>query len=364
MPMPKVFVSYSWDDDDHKRWVRDLATRLRQDGIEALLDQWHLVPGDQLPAFMETSVRESDFALIICTPRYKERSDSRAGGVGYEGDIMTGELYNARNTRKFIPLLARGTWSAAAPSWLQGKYHLDFGNTPPDETPYHDLVMTILGRRLQAPPVGQTGLFTSAPSVAVEALFLNQDTITLNPVSIDPERGYSSFVWPATYELHNTGDRGVTINKIENVLSGVRIDAHELLLESIDASKRVIVTYESFQALTGDSPQSVCERLPYTLKPWTKMYMKVMGNYRVTDRGMLLFSKEKEEGYNLLTLALGASLNPDGSRPGVVKKFKTVVEFAGYGSVSSDQRAILLTPGCKIDVDALLDRTLVPGKRS
>jgi hypothetical protein len=26
---PKTFISYSWDDDDHRGWVLQLATRLR-----------------------------------------------------------------------------------------------------------------------------------------------------------------------------------------------------------------------------------------------------------------------------------------------------------------------------------------------
>ena len=53
MPTPRAFVSYSWDDDSHKKWVADLATALRSDGVDTTLDQWHTVPGDQLPAFME-----------------------------------------------------------------------------------------------------------------------------------------------------------------------------------------------------------------------------------------------------------------------------------------------------------------------
>src|SRR6266545_6910363 len=89
----RVFISYSWDDDQHKIWVRDFAMRLRQDSIDALLDRWHVVPGEALPEFMERSVRESDYVIVICTPIYKAKSDERRGGVGYEGDIMTGELY-------------------------------------------------------------------------------------------------------------------------------------------------------------------------------------------------------------------------------------------------------------------------------
>ena len=59
MSTPKAFISYSWDDDNHKRWVSDLATRLREDGVETILDQWHAVPGDQLPQFMEREIRDN-----------------------------------------------------------------------------------------------------------------------------------------------------------------------------------------------------------------------------------------------------------------------------------------------------------------
>ena len=69
-----------------------MATDLRRDGIETILDQWHAVPGDQLPAFMEREIRENDYVLIICTPNYMLKSDERRGGVGYDGDIMTAAL--------------------------------------------------------------------------------------------------------------------------------------------------------------------------------------------------------------------------------------------------------------------------------
>ena len=149
-----AFVSYSWDDDTHKTWVRELATRLRANGVNVTLDQWHVAPGDQLPQFMEQAVRENDFVLIICTPRYKERSDKRTGGVGYEGDIITGEVMTTRNQRKFIPVLRSGTWRGAAPSWLLGKYYVDLSGSPYPENGYQDLLTTLLGRRAQAPPIG------------------------------------------------------------------------------------------------------------------------------------------------------------------------------------------------------------------
>ena len=71
-----VFLSYSWDSETHRNWVLELSKRLRVDGIESVLDQWHAIPGDNLPKFMETAIRENDFVIIICTPKYKQKADN------------------------------------------------------------------------------------------------------------------------------------------------------------------------------------------------------------------------------------------------------------------------------------------------
>lgn len=153
-PTPKVFISYSWDDEPHKDWVKAFATRLRSDGVDVTLDQWHLQPGDQLPAFMERAVRENDYVLIVCTPTYADRSNRRVGGVGYEGDIMTGEVFTSRNERKFIPVWRLGAqWNLAAPSWLLAKYRIDLRGEPFSEQQYQDLLITLHGTRPVAPPI-------------------------------------------------------------------------------------------------------------------------------------------------------------------------------------------------------------------
>jgi len=149
-----VFVSYSWDDETHKAWVQQLGARLRRDGVDVKLDQWETAPGDQLPAFMERAIRDNEYVLLICTPRYRARSENREGGVGYEGDIMTAEVLATGNPRKFIPILRGSTWSEAAPSWLSGKYYVDLRGDPYFEDAYHDLLTTIYGTRPQAPPLG------------------------------------------------------------------------------------------------------------------------------------------------------------------------------------------------------------------
>ena len=41
-PTPKAFISYSWDGEPHKDWVKAFATRLRADGLDVTLDRRHL----------------------------------------------------------------------------------------------------------------------------------------------------------------------------------------------------------------------------------------------------------------------------------------------------------------------------------
>ena len=152
--LPTAFISYSWDDVPHKTWVRNLATRLRSDGVEAILDQWELVAGDQIPEFMENAITDNDFVIVICTPKYKERCDGRRGGVGYEGDIMTSEVLYENNDRKFIPVLRSGSWTESAPTWMRGKKYVDLSDFPNSEDGYQELLQTLLGANEGPPPIG------------------------------------------------------------------------------------------------------------------------------------------------------------------------------------------------------------------
>ena len=112
---------------------------------------------------MERHIRENDYVLIICTPNYRLKSDGRKGGVGYEGDIMTAEVHTQRNHRKFVPIIARGTWEDVAPSWLKGKYYIDLSSPDRYRENYSDLITTLLGERSIAPPLRSSSKTSSKP---------------------------------------------------------------------------------------------------------------------------------------------------------------------------------------------------------
>ena len=89
---PKVFISYSHDSAAHKRWVLDLGTKLRHNGVDAILDQWDLGLGGDLALFIEHGIRDSDRVLVICTDQYIRKANAGEGGVGYERLIVTAQL--------------------------------------------------------------------------------------------------------------------------------------------------------------------------------------------------------------------------------------------------------------------------------
>ncbi len=153
-PAPKISVSYAWEDEAHMQWVGEFAARLRGNGIDVSLDQWMMGLGKPLPEFMEKLVREHERVLVICTPTYKEKSDARVGGVGYEGDLMTGEILTQNKREKFIPVLCEGDWAKSIPSWLSGISGVDLRGDEYAESEYHKLVDELHGRTPQAPPLG------------------------------------------------------------------------------------------------------------------------------------------------------------------------------------------------------------------
>ena len=151
--IPSAFLSYSWDSPQHREWVNALGVRLRVDGIDTHWDELDTRLGDQLPHFMEQAIRSSDFVLMICTPKYKARSDSRLGGVGFEGNIITAELLAFGNERKFLPILRGADWDTSAPSWAHGKRYTDLRGDPYSPAEYNHLLATLLGTLPAAPAV-------------------------------------------------------------------------------------------------------------------------------------------------------------------------------------------------------------------
>jgi len=142
MNIPKAFISYSHDTQEHKKWVLELATRLRNNGIDAILDQFELQPGADLPHFMETHLATADKIIMICTDKYVDKANLGQGGVGYEKMIITSNLMRSIDGDKIIPII-RQKGTMEVPTFIKSKLHINFSKLDDFEFSYDELVRTI-----------------------------------------------------------------------------------------------------------------------------------------------------------------------------------------------------------------------------
>lgn len=155
MNPPRVFVSYSHDSAAHKMWVLDFATTLRNRGVDAVIDQWDLKPGDDLPHFMETQLASADYVIMVCSEKYVEKANAGEGGVGYEKMIMTSSLLSRIDSAKVIPII-RQNGGNARPTFLNTKLYVDFSKDSEQEYSLDELLRHLLNAPLyEKPEIGK-----------------------------------------------------------------------------------------------------------------------------------------------------------------------------------------------------------------
>ena len=170
--VPKVFISYSWTSEDHKAWVLDLSTRLREHGIDVILDRWHLEEGHDKYVFMERMVNDSSIGrvLMVCDRKYAEKADGRAGGVGTETQIITPEVYAKADQTKFIALVRERDENGKEflPTYLKPLKYIDFSDDAAYETAYDQLMRRLHhAPEIKLPPLGKPPAHIYADPLAV-----------------------------------------------------------------------------------------------------------------------------------------------------------------------------------------------------
>lgn len=155
---PKVFISYTWDKDNpnHEIWVMKLATDLRKNGVDAILDKFENRSGADLPHFMDASVRDADRVLCIITEKYTEKANDLIGGVGYEYRDMTAEMYEDVKTNKFIPILRKGSFNKESiPTALFGRVAIDMRDDSKYEEGLEEILRDLFNKpKYKKPPLG------------------------------------------------------------------------------------------------------------------------------------------------------------------------------------------------------------------
>ena len=164
MSTPKLFISYSWSDSTHEQWVVELATELRESGVDVILDKWDLKEGHDSVAFMEKMVTDPGIkkVAIITDETYAEKADGRAGGVGTETQIISKEVYDNQEQDKFVAVVSQKDehGKPCLPTYYKSRIYIDLSEPDNYGENFEKLLRWIFDKPLYVKPeVGKRPTF-------------------------------------------------------------------------------------------------------------------------------------------------------------------------------------------------------------
>lgn len=123
---PRVFISYTGEDPENRIWVKKFVCKLRENGVNARVDMYHLKAGYDLPQWMTNELIMADKVLLICDKYYAQKADSRNGGVGWETMIIQGDMMIHAQSNKYICIVREENIDEGIPLYVKTKYSLQW----------------------------------------------------------------------------------------------------------------------------------------------------------------------------------------------------------------------------------------------
>lgn len=164
---PIVFISYSWDSEEHKLWVRKLSDDLRTKyAVNTLLDQYNR-GGYDLIQFMTKGIEIADRVILIGTPTYKEKTEKYDGGAKYEDQLISTQLYHKIGSSKFIPVLRLGKFETSFRALIETRTGFDMREDTQYEANLRNLAAELWNSPLNAAPaLGPRPEFITDPTLS------------------------------------------------------------------------------------------------------------------------------------------------------------------------------------------------------
>lgn len=192
MSAPKLFISYSWSDPEHEQLVIDLATELRESGVDVILDKWDLKEGHDAVAFMEQMVTNPEIkkVAIVCDEKYASKADDRAGGVGTETQIISRNVYENQAQEKFVAIVSQkdSNGKPFLPTYYKSRIYIDLSEADRYAENFEKLLRWIFDKPLYVKP--DIGL---KPSFLLEGEHISLGTTAIFKRCIDAIKNHKPY---------------------------------------------------------------------------------------------------------------------------------------------------------------------------
>ena len=155
----RVFISYCHTSPEHEKWVEALGTFLRENGVDARLDIWHLRRGMDLPQFMTNELALAQRVVLVSDERYAEKADGRVGGVGWETMIIQGDMASLPpESTKYLVVVRSENVEAGLPHYLKTKFVIHWPGSV-EQRENRDLLLRELYNVIRVPKLGSKPVY-------------------------------------------------------------------------------------------------------------------------------------------------------------------------------------------------------------
>lgn len=148
---PECFISYAWGVKEHERWVeKSLAKDLQKAGIHVILDRWETARvGASVSRFVQR-IGKASHVLVVGTPSYLEKCNSRNPAQGYavaaEFDILPNRMLGTEAQKESVlPVLLAGEKTMSFPPLLHDRVRADFRKEEDYFVTAFELILSLYG---------------------------------------------------------------------------------------------------------------------------------------------------------------------------------------------------------------------------
>ena len=141
-PGQRVYVSYTHNSPEHKKWVAELVRQLVLDGKNVTYDYSFMQPGQDFWNGIFHELARTNSVLLIITERYRETAlGARQGGLKREYDEIV-RLASSRSDMSVIPILREGDFRTIPPEF-SSRFAIDMRELLAGDNAYQQLLQAL-----------------------------------------------------------------------------------------------------------------------------------------------------------------------------------------------------------------------------
>ena len=213
---PKVFISHA--SADKERFVMEFASKLRENGVDAWLDKWEMLPGDSLvDKIFEEGIKEADSFIIVLSSHSVNKPWVRE-------ELNASFVKRIGKNSKIIPVVLD---NCTVPECLQSTIWENINNHQDYEESFTRILNSILGV-LDKPLLGQAPSYATTKVNKLQGLH-KIDTLVFTQ---------------ACQTVLSKANKSVNLSEIYNDLKAQEISDEDILesLEVLDSKGYIKAT--------------------------------------------------------------------------------------------------------------------------